>query len=306
MKAFTQGLVFAAISSMSLSALAKGGESEFWYRPKGGQIAVSLGATSRSMKFEIKQAGAKFADLEIAHMPIGVGVTYGLSEGHAIGLSTDFGTDKTTTKPVAPASSTEAKDTGMSDLVIAYDGSAGPIYFGADLGVSLSKHKEANTNVTPALDGDRSSGGMSLTPSIGYHHSMGSMAFGAKLTYGYLMERTETDQATPEVESKITGGNTISLTPYFEFSHGMGDVAVYFDYSSIADKTTTPTGGTGTDSGARKHTTLGVKGNVDVASMAAIVYDVAYTMVSDFNAAASFDKATGSVMSLGAGVRFTF
>lgn len=294
-------LVLAMSVGFVGAAHAANSGSEFWYQPKGGQNAVKLEVATSAPKIELKAAsgGTKLADLELIASPLLLSYEYGLNEKNSLGAYLNFGTSNVKTSTVGGATS-ESKYSGMSDIHVTYKGNLdGALHYGADLGLGMSKKKEA----TATKDGDNANGGLSLEPYVGYN--MGN--YGVKLAYLLNMERTSTDQGTPEVESKTTGGNVLTLTPYYELNYGPGAVDFYLAYASHGDSTTTPTGGTASTSLGYTSMTLGARGNYDVASSVSLLYEVDYIMVSDFNTGNPLlSKASGSGTYLGAGVRMTF
>ncbi len=292
-------LVLAMSVGFVGAAHAANSGSEFWFQPKDGQSAVKLDVATSAIKIEVKNLdGSKYSDAEVATMPMILSYEYGLDDKNAMGVYLDLGSS-TNKSTLVGAPTNEYKFTGMGDFHLTYKGDLdGALHYGADLTLGMTKAKDA----TSSKNGSRNSGGLAVEPYIGYH--LGS--YGIKLAYLLKMERTSTNQGTPEVESKTTGGNALTLTPYYELNYGPGAVDFYLNYVNAGDSTTTPTGGTSSSGGALTKISLGASGNYELTSAVALLYKLEYTSLSDMNVSSAFAKASGSGTYLGAGVRMTF
>ncbi len=289
---------------VSLNTFAKGGSSsEFWYRPGAGQFDLNVGATTTTTKLELNQNGTKLADADISASLTEFSLGYGFNPNLSIAAGSCTGSSKSKTTYVNTSTpSSENKSSGACDPTVSIDGEAGAFHYGLIVDIGTNKHKESSTT----KDGDMYSGGNSYTPYIGLHNSMGSTAFGIKLSYTVEGEKKTIDQSNSDMENKSTGGNSYSISPYFELNHGVGHLAIFAGYTVTADSTETPTTGTASEEGGNKQTSAGIMGNIDFGSMVALTFNVTYLTISDFNLGSSLDKAKGSGTSIGAGLRFMF
>jgi hypothetical protein len=133
----------------------------------------------------------------------------------------------------------------------------GPIAISADLdfGFSPGNAKESSNSG----EGNMYSGGHSFEPSLGAAFNLGVAGWlGAQLSYQYNLERTS-DSDTGS--SKITGGDTLTATAFYEIRAGMIYVSPAIGFVQTGETKTTSSTSTST-SGSSSNTVYGLRAGV--------------------------------------------
>lgn len=286
---------------VSASAFAAAPDSIYTFKPAVGNHNVDFKpAIYDSQKADLKVNGTKTGDLEISNNLYAFEYMYTMSDTMTWGARTAFGTYKVKT-------TTESKNTGMTDLFLTYGGrsamSSGTLHWDADLGISPSKGKESNAS----NDGNLYSGGMSLTPSVSWVAAAGSsMSWGVTGRYQYLMER-KLDSTTAGVENTYTGGNALTLMPFIEMPFTDGRGGAYLRYTSTGELK--QKAGAAAETAYRgAYTTLALGGSVaySFSERFAGLADLEYATNTDFQASTAVDKGTLTGLNLTLGARATF
>lgn len=199
-------------------------ESEFWFQPAAGNSALDVGLGYTSGTYKI--TGALNFDSKFTSMPLQLKYAYGLDTGMSVSVATDFGTDEVETSGV------KTKNSGLSNLIGEFLVKSDSWYYGAEASVALAKRKDGSAT----SDGNRSTGGYSLTPFVGYKSELG---LGGKLSYTYAMDRTTETTTTDETTS---GGSAIGLEGFWESSYASGIFGAKIGYAQTDDSTTKQSG----------------------------------------------------------------
>lgn len=135
-------------------------------------------------------------------------------ENISLSAHTDIGNKKHSVKNWGSTQSQDYNFGGFSNFVFSFkglsqSGSEGNIIYGSELSLSPAKAKLA----TQSENGNRYSGGHSLSPFAGFESSTNFGAAGAVIKYDLMGERSA---EAPDYSSTTTGGNTLSLTAFTE------------------------------------------------------------------------------------------
>lgn len=305
-------VIVSLVSLFATSAMAQGNTttmtatgteeaSLFFFAPApaGHNVEVRPGILPNSIKREEKTAGVKTGETEYTDSTHNFLYQYTISQAMTFGLSTFIGSTKAKSTPAGGVSS-ESKNSGMGDLTFKYSGwsamDASTLRWGADLGFSPGKSKTS----TATADGNLYSGGMTLTPSVAWENPGSVLTWGIGASYDLNMERTQEAAAGTTDDTKITGGNVLTVKPYLEvpFTNGRaGGFLKYMTMGEVKSKT-----GTAAEATAMKSATAMALGGAlaygftdSIAGLA----ELEYTSISS-------DEAPGTGLALTIGGRATF
>jgi hypothetical protein len=275
--------------------------SLFFFAPatSGHNVEIKPGLLVNTTKLEAKTAGVKTEENEISNSVSTLTYQYTVSKAMTWGVSTTLGSIKTKNTPVGSGSS-ESKESGMGDLVVKYSGfspSEGTTWrWGADLGFSPGKKKIANGTT----DGNLYSGGMSLTPYAAWEAPSTVLTWGVGASYSLLLERTAEAVAPAADDTKITGGNILTIKPYIETPIGGGRVGGFLKYASSSE-TKSKTGAGPEATAFKAGSTLGLGGAVAYGFTESIsgLAELEYNTINQ-------DTVTGTGLALTIGGRATF
>ncbi|MGZ3769148.1 MAG: hypothetical protein ACXVCP_06695 [Bdellovibrio sp.] len=268
---------------LATSALATE-KTQFWFQPEAGVSTFNVGLASASIT-----AKSNGQESKVTGLPLGMTYAYGLDTNMSVSVSTDYGTQETTT------SGTTEKSSGMSDLTAQFLMNSDAWYFGSEATVALGKGKEATTT----SDGTRSSGGYSLTPFVGYHTALG---FGAKLSYQFFTDRTTETSTTDKITS---GGDNLTIQPYWETNYGAGKLGVRLAYGMIAATTTKQTGSADIKYNSYTGTAVGVYVAHNISTSGSILGSIDYVNVPEYEVINGV-KASATATNLAAAYRMMF
>ena len=202
--------IFAALLlSANFAVAAEGGNdiSEFHHHADMGVLEITPGITYMTSNQEFT-GGAKN---KIDAFDLKVMADYGLMHGLAVGGELGYVTGTFKTEPAT----TDTDIVGLRDLELFAKGhsdmGAGRLAYGATLNFSLGNQENKTGESTP------NSGGMGLTPYVGYEMAVGPGIWGAQASYNWVGERTS---ETAGVESKTEGGSSIGLATFYEYAMG--------------------------------------------------------------------------------------
>lgn len=209
--------------------------SLFYYAPAPSRHNIELRpGLMNNLTRESKTNGIKTADVTTANNTHQLMYQYTMSDAVTLGATTFFGTVTRSTTPVG-GSASSAKYNGMGDLTFKYSGFSpmdnAKLRWGADVGLSPGKAKDASGTT----DGNNYTGGMSITPSVAYEMGGSVITWGVGASYALNMERTAEATTVGGSDTKLTGGNVLTLKPYLEVPIASGRVGGYLKYASAGE-----------------------------------------------------------------------
>ena len=297
MKKLALILTFAAASS----ALAAGPvKSEFFFQtaPEKHQVTPDLSYKSQSKK-------STGSTEKVTNQVLSAKYEYGINEMFSAGLSVGYLTGETTDTGVAKTSAS-----GLTDVVYFLRGQnafmeGSSLHYGADINMALAK-AEYDSTTNKAKNG--SSGGMGMTPYVGYNWIVGPGVVGTKISTELdLSDRTlALKPGTTEV--KVKGGNETSLTGFYEQGFDKWLVGGAISYSSV-NTTKATVSGSPTNTSGGNYLTLKVYPTYEISETATVIGDLTYS-----NFLGDEEVSGGTVtkidsrddLSLNVGGRFTF
>lgn len=210
-------VILATLALVSFAAGAQGtassAGSEYQHQTPVDKMEVRalLGYKMLDMK---NKGGSK---TEFSGLSETVAFEYGVSEMISAGLElSNSGYDIKST-PAGGGAATTTKQSGLHDMVFFLNGrnamGPGELRFGTLVNFSLGKNKqESNGNSNNA------SGGIGLTPFVGYEMAAGPGLVGARLSYMFWAgDRKQTDETnTPADEYTISGGSVFTTAFFYE------------------------------------------------------------------------------------------
>jgi hypothetical protein len=182
------------------------GSSEFFFQAGAGQqfLTAHGGWLSGTARGEGQTEDIKTSGLN----KTGARYQYGLNEMLAL-----VGELSYSSLTIDLPGNDDKKSSGLEDVVVGLKGvnamGMGNLRFGADLSYGLGNREQ---------DGDfqsnRSSGGIALTPYVGYELAAGPGMLGARVSYRYNMERTVEGGGQT---AKIEDGHVLGLAAFYEY-----------------------------------------------------------------------------------------
>lgn len=289
--------VLALLMLVSGSAFAADNGSEYMWQTPADKWEVTPSLSMMKTTTKPKAAGAQ--DIEMSATTISVKGEYGISEQFSAGLLLA----NVSGKAEQGATSIDVK--GMADIIAFFHGrnamGTGSLRYGVDVGLGLSKREIESTG-----DTNVSSGGISLTPFVGYEIAAAPCTYGARLAYKmYAGERKQTDNtSTPADDDKITGPTTTSLAFFYEHDMAPVRLGAALEIASNTESEIKTNGGAGVKQGDGE-TTMGIKLYVPYTVNEMI------TILPEFTYAQATAKENNTIDSksgwnLGVGGRFTF
>lgn len=230
-------VVLLSVLGFHFHSFAESVNSEFFFQP-------APGASTLSGTFSYLSSTVEIAPLEVKTTGFILIPEYlrGLNESVAVGIGGSYWNLKT------ESFGSETATTGLGDIEFIIRGRHpnpfGSLRYGAEMDVSLGDaEKEANG------DQNAMSGGIMLTPYVGFQLQNASGFWGVKLSREVeVQKRTEIDNGTKEVHS---GGEDIDLIAFVERELAPErSLGLSVEYSKSEDSQT-DTGGTVTTTTAR-------------------------------------------------------
>lgn len=231
--------------AFSTAAFAEGksGSSEFMHQTEADRFEVT---PSFFFGQETTKATAD-ADPETKYKTdtfwLGLMGEYGINEMLSVGLGLAYETDttKTSTNDGSTVANTTAKGLMDPDLFLNGKVAAGPgmFRFGTHLTFAIEKFKtkdaDGNSNIA--------TGGIALTPFVGYEWMMGPGLLGARLSYDlYKGERSQTYFGGTTGKEK--GGETLGFALFYEMDMAPAIWGFSFAINSHAETKITTAGTT--------------------------------------------------------------
>jgi hypothetical protein len=176
------------------------------------------------------------------------------------------------------------------------------LHYGAHVSMSPVKAKDATTTA----DGTEATGGWAVDPYVGLAQEMGGgLSVGGQLEYAYRGERTVSDNGTPEVDAKVTGGHTATLTGLLEKE--MGQLAltgnIFYATTAAADSENS---GVTTTTEAFSTTGAGVGLYYYPTSQLTLRGSYGLGMVSEHGTGSTTKVGAYNVSTVGLGARYEF
>ena len=190
-----------------------GVQSEYFYQTDADKVQANanLGYTSQTAK-----TGA--TKNETTKTILNLNYERGLNEMISVGGTIGYVTGKSDT-----VLTTDADTKGLDDVKLFVKGqnsfaAGSSLNYGATFNASLGK-KEIKTDSESV-----NSGGMGLTPYVGYQMLMGSMVLGTKLQTALNVGKAKWEDSsnTPTTSYDVTGGNRSMLSVFTEGNVGTG------------------------------------------------------------------------------------
>ncbi len=223
--------VLAILVVVSGSAFAADNGSQYQWQTPADKWEV----TPRLGLINMTNAPKVGTETKTSGMNISVKGEYGISEQFSTGLMLSNVNYSTDTTP-------EFKQTGMEDLVAFFHGRSamggGSLRYGADLGFSLVKAENKS-----ATESNASSGGLSVTPFVGFEMQAAPCTYGARLSYKMYTGDRSVKNPAPAAEDKLSGPTTTTLSLFYEHDMApmtLGAALEIAGQSSTEDKTTPP------------------------------------------------------------------
>lgn len=200
-------MTFAAmLLAANVAQASAEGVSEFHQHAAQGEIEVTPHFDYQMVTANDRTGGGK---TKVNGFRLGVEGEYGIAGSMSAGVDVSYVNQTNKTEPAT----TDTDTTGLDDVDLFVRGSnamgSGRLTYGTTLGLSLGD-SETETNG----DSNAQSGGMSLTPYVGYEMAAGPGLWGAQVRYNWLGERTSTSGGT---ETKTEGGSGFGVATFYEY-----------------------------------------------------------------------------------------
>jgi hypothetical protein len=288
-----------AVAMIGTSLTAQASVPEYFYRPGAGSNEVRGTFSLRTFETESGLTQKKTKKTEANDLRLQY--SYGLSEELAFG--TRWSVLGETKESVTGSPST--KQMGVDDPTLFVRGSSDMIFYGADLGLGLSKRKAA----TPTESGTRVSGGLSLGGEVGIAAGEETLNYGGKLALAYPFER-KIEGTAGAADTTVNGGMITALAAFIESRMGATTLGGEVSYNLVSDTTTKPPTGPEEKTKSFAHPTLMAYGNYDFWSelTALIRLEMALkpTQETETNGVKTAELAAANEGRASVGVRYTF
>ncbi|MCE3009112.1 MAG: hypothetical protein LW875_00685 [Proteobacteria bacterium] len=263
------------LATLALASTANANtKTEYFYQSKGGAFDLNLGYNMGSTSGQ--DAG------KITDSSFGFGLAYGLSDSMELSLATTTGERKFDPS----GAGADTKEKGMSDLVFGFQMNNGMLYYGADLSYSGKTKSDKRTT-----------GGISVIPSIGVLMSSGELNYGGKFSYAYNMDKKT--EGTPDITTQ--GGHAMTLAGFGEMNMGAGHLWGELALVSYQDEKNKATSAK-TKLGSETNVTVGYSYHVSEMITALASYE--HSMVSGNEKLGADKKWTAMTWNLGARLSF--
>lgn len=279
-----------AVQAESMDTTA-GVKSEYFYQTDAAksQANANLGYTSQTAK-----TGA--VKEETTKTILNLNYERGLNEMLSVGGTIGYVTGKSDTIV------NDADTKGLDDIKLFIKGqnsfmAGSSLNYGATLNASIGK-KEVKTDSVSV-----NSGGIGLTPYVGYQMLMGSMVLGTKLQTAMNVTKAkwEDSTTTPTASYDVTGGNRTMLSVFTEGNVGTGLIGGELGWWGDNTTEVEATGGTTKIAGETGYTLTGYT-RWDLTPQATLIGKISYeSALSDHTGIDSSD-----MFGMNVGGRFTF
>jgi hypothetical protein len=222
--------------------------SEQMHQAANDAFEISGGAGFGATKVNYNADGAPKTSSQVTQVSEAVAAEYGFTHEISAGAALIYDSTWTSISPSSAASNEHSF--GLSDPSIFVKGRLdfenSSLRIAGRLNFSLAKRYEDSNGNT-----NNYSGGVSLSPQVGYEYYFLEHTFGAKLAYlAYLGNRSETF-LSPSAEATIdlSGGNAIDFTVFYEYDFSPMKLGIDFEIEYL-DGTTSTYSGTTINSGS--------------------------------------------------------
>lgn len=270
---------------------------KFWQAP-ADQNTFTPGLTYGANKLKMKGADEEKVTGPTLDFAYERGINEMLSAGASIGYistSNDDGTNESDNKGV---SDLKAFLKGQKAFV---EGSS--FHFGATLSASL-----VDAEVDKNGDANGTTGGMALTPYVGYQWMAGTGVFGLKLSHDLYKGEREIDNKALNADVTEEGAEATTFAVFYEMPFTGGLVGFEAHYITTADvDTETKVGATTTKdtTDGLKYIGLGVYPRFEVNESTTIIGSISYDMLQN-DEINNADVDSGNILQIGVAGRFTF
>ncbi len=221
--------VAGAVLATSMFAFAQTAvQSEYFYQAPVDQNTFTPAVDYTSNTTKVKNGKETKATGPVLNLMYERGLDTAFSAGAKIGY-------KNATSEVGAASTDEK---GLTDLSLFFKGNAAfsegsSLHYGVALDAGLEKQKRDLVKE----ENNASSGGMALTPFIGYQWAIGSGAAGARLSSEVLKTaKGEQTTALGTADYDLEGGNQTQLTGFYEMKMETAVIDFEARYTTHADQ----------------------------------------------------------------------
>lgn len=213
-----------ALSSAAFAADSGSGISEYQHQAAGGKWEVAPGFTFGSIKstYDSTYSGNLSSSTD-SLFNFTVGGEYGINDMIAVGLKLGYQSDSISFSPDQGVGKMSAS--GMTDPVIyektKMDIGGSTLTFGGDLDISPGNHTYDQT--ANSMKANEYSGGITLTPYVGWEMNVGPGIVGARLAYDLIQtnqkwkDNTSANSANPH-NLTIKGSNQLSFAAFWEMT----------------------------------------------------------------------------------------
>lgn len=282
-----------------------GSNSEFIHQTEAGKFELTPGLVYGNVSASSKNGGPSVAAVTT---PFSVEGEYGVNSMFSVGLTLSYAStsNKINNCPACTNTSTTSKGLSNPDINIVgrYPLGSGTLRFGGDLELTMT---DATTDSSGNSNAD--SGGMTLTPFVGYEMPMGPGLLGVKVAYDlYKGDRksdvTATDGSGTVTNETISGGNSQTYSVFYEAkvapTFTLGAALLYTSDPGTVTKTSSASasGNDNTSSiGIQPYLTAQVADNVAI--LGTLIYDT-------ITVPSSASTGNETVYGVGVGARIAF
>lgn len=303
------------IASLGLASAAYAGtpvKSEFFYQTEPQKHQVTPELEYSSDKLETSTTGAD-SELTNTQQILNVRYEYGISEMFSTGAEVGYLTGDVETSTTGAASTTTDQK-GLTDFNFFFKGNYAPMdassmHYGINVGISPADREEDSTK----KETNAVSGGMSMTPYVGYQWLVGAGVWGANLSHEMDLGDRSVNIKPGTTTEKRTGGNDTILTGFYEHVWEKWNFGGALSYISRNTLETDPSVGADEETTGGTYWRLRFYPTWEVNEMTTVLGEIAYTnflgdSVTDGvpGTARPVDVDSSSTLSLQVGGRFTF
>lgn len=229
---------------------------------------------------------------------------FGISEQSAVGFRTGYGTSDSSSTSVS-GNVTQSRYVGMNDLYFKYESFRKMNSFKVNYGISCGLSPDKARSSSSTSDGNNWSGGTSFIPFVAIEMGEENLHYGLGFSSTLRMTRKLEQASSNPGTSEVTGGNSVSWTPYFEIQMGSGLFVGQIILGSLDKSKTTTSTGTTSESNSSESKTALIAYAYDFHSSFRLIGEFAYVAWA-IPASGIVDSANISFMTYGLSGRFGF
>ncbi|MGE4131766.1 MAG: hypothetical protein AB7F86_09005 [Bdellovibrionales bacterium] len=226
-------LLLTAVFALALQAHAEGGSnlgSEYQWQTGEGKVEVTgtLDYYSATTKYKSTSTITETNTKGLSETVMG---EYGLTDMFSAG---GWIRNRDWKNEFSPSSNTSTKYSGFGDLVLFFHGKmdmgTGSFRYGADINLGLGKQKQKSNG-----DLTYTTGGMGLTPFVGYEMYSNSCTYGARLSHELaLAHRKREVEGTTTVEHELSGAEPTELAFFYEHNMQPMILGAALEFTSVS------------------------------------------------------------------------